>query len=329
MCIIALTVFVGVRIKVQSHQQVSYETLHANLNKYILNVGIANTFKRVLQVFDGGSIDVNKCHSLMHQIGHAAYEFHPGNWDLLTLDATQVCMNGYVHGVEAQMAMQWQINPEDSASILRNYCSRLQKKKPGMTCYHGAGHAFVQSYNANIAQALGLCDELTGQSDPTDCYSGVFSEYRNYLSGYDGDNEAPIAGREPIAIRPEHVFDECFSLADQYQVECVRQFSSFLYTGELAPSISACAHFEGWPAKTCTHIITVSYASVHLPIMHLIPLPEGLMNFSEEVRKGYIDGIFEAYSMYKNFPFYKDRLSWCDSFPIAHDKEYCKNFFSI
>lgn len=302
----------------------SYGELHATLNQLIASNGIVHTISTIRLARDSGVIDVNQCHSLLHQVGHSAYEFHPNDWKLLTVLKTHLCMDGYWHGVEAQMAMDW---PRDSvrvADTLRRYCDEIRKGDTTTSCYHGAGHAFIQLYQNKLSVALGKCDELVPrEDDPNDCYRGVLSEYKNYLMAYDGDNEVPIAGRTPVVIETSHTFDECARLEERYRDACVSQFAGFLVTSDLSKAVATCSSFPLWVHRRCAHTVTTSYISNTFNQLKTLEVPSHMSSYSANARAGVIDGAFEGLTIFRNENFSTVWQSFCLRLTNPEDIRYC------
>lgn len=303
----------------------SYDELHASLNQLIVRKGIPEAISIVRSALEARTIDVNQCHSLLHQVGHSAFEFHRNDWEILTVEKTHICMDGYWHGVEAQMAMDWPSDPDGAARNLRKYCQKLREIDKTASCYHGAGHAFIQRYGNVLPVALGKCDELVlPDDDPNDCYRGVLSEYRNYLMAYDGDNEVPIAGGTPMVPEFRHTFDECASLAPKYRDACVSQFAGFLVTDDLDQAVSSCKFFDGWIHRRCAHTITTSYVSNAFGTLKTIMAPSRMSSFSREMRLGVIDGMYEGLTIFGKENLKSVWASFCSELTIVSDIGYCQ-----
>jgi len=327
--IIALTV-VGViafflrRTAVDITALANYRDLHVSLNQLIARRGIQDTLYVIENSFEKETITINECHSLLHQLGHAAYEFHSGQWEMLTMEKNHLCMDGFSHGVEAQMAMAWPQNPDRITNELRTYCQRMRANDPSWSCYHGAGHAFIQKYGNDVPAALAKCDEAVIPGDEAeDCYRGVFSEYRNFLNAYDGDNEAPIPGAQKVIIPTEKTFDICASLPNRYHDACISQFAGQLITDNLGASLTSCALFGSWVWHRCAQTVAGAFVANTFSQTNSIPLPKTLLLYDVEFRKGFLDGIYEGIAGFHLEDVVSRWKNYCARLPIAQDIPYC------
>lgn len=300
----------------------SYQFLRLNILKIIKMDGVPKTTNRVVAAFKNGDIDINECHNLMHTLGHSAYEFNPNNWDILISPQSTTCFYGFEHGVEAQIFLSKAGDTETMYKELHNYCKMLRNKFPGIDCYHGVGHATIQSMP--LLPALAVCDKVVENNDnPSDCYRGAFSEYVNKLNGIDGDTDAPIPGVVPVKYASGHVFDECVKLPLKYQKACAAQFSSFIWDGSLDTSLPVCNTYPDWIAEICSFKSSEAFTTNNFEQMKIIEIPKKLSGMKSAVRKGYIEGSISGYNPYKLNDSGNTETVWCSSLQNTSDKNFC------
>lgn len=301
-----------------------YKYLTGNILKIIKKNGVKKSVDVVEHSYNLGLIDINQCHSLLHTVGHAAYEFNSSDKDSIILSKNHICFYGFQHGVEGQIVLSKSWSEELFIQELHNFCKEIKEIYPNIECYHGAGHAFVQQ-GIPILNILKLCDKISGTTEsPEDCYRGAFSEYVNRLRGIDGDTDAPIIGVIPKNIPNEKVFDECLQLPSKYQKSCIAQFSSFLEKNDdLETALNDCNYFKGWVANICAFKITGSYMSVNIGKMSGNEVPKNYQTLSQQVRFGYIDGVVNQYQQLNVTNARETVRKWCLSIEQNLDSKYC------
>ncbi len=304
----------------------SYRELHAAFNQVVARRGIGETLDMVRDTFIRGNITINECHSLLHQLGHAAYEFHRDDWNVLTLEKTRLCMDGFAHGVEAQMAMEWPLHAERVRDDLRRYCKEMRALDQSWSCYHGAGHAFIQRYGNDAPIALSKCDEAVPQEDEAeDCWRGVFSEYRNFLNAYDGDNEAPIPGMTPKTIPVSETFYECAAVPSKYHDACISQFAGYLITDDLDASVATCLTFGDWVWRRCIQTVASSFVANTFAQTNVMMPVKALSSFTVSAREGFIDGMYEGLVGFQRSDFATQWDMFCSALGGIDDQAYCRS----
>ena len=112
------------------------------------------------------------CHSLVHEIGHAAYEKY-GDFSNALSYHNEVCISGYMHGV-IESAFSETDNVFESMKL---FCGAYPSGKfLSWQCYHGIGHALMYYTNNDILQSLDFCDVYTEPFMQATCSNGVFME---------------------------------------------------------------------------------------------------------------------------------------------------------
>ena len=308
----------------------SYNFLLVHIKQLIAREGIPRVMARIEKAFQNETITVHQCHSLLHWLWHGCFVLHRCNLVLLLPLNSMLCMDSYHLGLLSQIVLDVRNSKSDvMQKELVEYCRRLHVVIPDPSCFHGAGHAFVQQYR-DVHMALNACDQLGQQAsfNLDNCYQGVFSEYRNQLAGIDGDTDAPIPGVTPALPPRDSALEMCLSISLVYQHACVAQFSGIIYNGDILDSLMYCDAYAEPVAKRCAHTIASAYASIKLPEVKQLSAPSSISDYSLATRRGYIDGTFEVYVMLRQFSFYKDGPVWCRSLPLSEDQEYCKAKFN-
>lgn len=322
--LILILVFFGIyktneRILLPDNQ--TYEELFGNIAKITKSQGVARAHKLVVHNFENGNYDINQCHSLMHVLGHAAYEFQNNDYRSYKIKDFSKCMDGFLHGVEAQIVLEELIDLDRMSLNIKNLCEYVGKVNKGVECYHGAGHAFLQK-GFSPRLALEQCDKLIAK-DSDDCYRGVFSEYVNFLRGVDGDSDSTIPGVTPIKLEPDKIFRECFDYDSKYRNSCISQFAVFLNDLDgLKTRIDTCNLYDPNTASICTLKVGANYAADNLPKIPELKLPEGFSNYNPDIRRSYITGVVGQYLHYFGSD-NKKALSFCESLDIENDKKFC------
>ncbi len=302
----------------------SFEFLRGNINQIIKKDGIAKTVDRIDQVRKDNIIDINKCHDLLHLVGHAAYEFNRQNWNIILSPKSDICFYGFEHGVEAQIVFESSDDVNKMFSNLHEYCSRLKNKFSEIYCYHGVGHAFVQE-GQPIESALKNCDKVVENTndDPLDCYRGAFSEYVNRLAAIDGDTNAPIPGITPTKIEKDHAYDICLKLPLKYQKACVAQFTAFIFDGNLDSSLISCSHYDNLVSNICAFKVSEAYTSNNIERLTIINPPTFFAKLPQSVRWGYISGVISGYVPFRSEELFKKASFWCSLMPYKSDRDFC------
>lgn len=142
----------------------------------------------------------NTCHSITHEIGHAAYEKY-GFQKALTAFEDDLCGSGYMHGVTEEYIEQSQ----DPLHDILTACPPSYG-----ACFHGIGHGLLLYYENEIPQALAGCDLFDSVQQKVQCSEGVF------MQSYNTDTTV-----HPNAyLNPEDTLFPCDQQTDLYKSAC-------------------------------------------------------------------------------------------------------------
>lgn len=293
-----------------------------NLSQIIEVGGIDGAIGLSEKAIQSKMIDMSNCHVLLHGIGHLAYEYFDKDLNKLSRFDSKICQAAFQHGVEAQIT---QIEKEPY-EILKLYCETLRKVIPGIYCYHGAGHAFMQMSNdANVA--LVNCDKLAGgpEKDLGDCYRGIFSEYGNRALNYDGDTGLIFPGEPLVKLDFQRPYDFCLEFDKQYQNSCFSQLTKVVYRGpDIDGSIKECLKkdYSSEIQETCVKIIAAIHIQQVLSRQDQFAPPSLILQLSENLRQAFIFGAREAFTSFIQTDIEKDWSGFCGEFESG-DREFC------
>ncbi len=300
-------------------QEDDSQTLFIKIAKETKIKGPSYVFNKIQTGFINENYDINKCHSLLHALGHSAYEYYGKDFKSYGNLDYQMCFQGFQHGVEAQIALQELDDENTLKKTLNSFCDFLKSDNPEAECFHGAGHAFFQN-GFNVLSALKRCD-LIEFGGHTDCYRGVFSERVNRIMGIDGDTDSKIAGFIPEKVDPNNVYKECFGYPFKYREACITQFTILIPdTGGLDNMINTCLRYIDYVEDICIFKISGNLASFTIGENKDVPLPDNFTLLSFRARKIFIEGVINQYDQYPDTP---KRNEFCSRLGNVADKSYC------
>jgi hypothetical protein len=128
------------------------------------------------------------CHVLAHKMGERTVAEDPERWvEVMAYNPPDgLCSNGYVHGVVGGRFRAEVLTPETLTTLVPDF-SRACEPRAGWQpssleqamCYHGMGHLYMFITDAQIGDALHLCEQ-TADSTTGDfrrvCREGVFMQ---------------------------------------------------------------------------------------------------------------------------------------------------------
>ena len=309
-----------------------FQSIYKHIGSLEIKGGIEGVVGLIEYSFKEQAINQSECHTLLHALGHTAYGRYPKDWQRLATSKSTLCVASFEHGVEAQIAIAQAADPTQMVSELQAYCVALREKHPGITCYHGAGHAFLQRTKGDVNRALGLCDSLKGGpvSDLQDCYRGIFSEFGSEALGIDGDTGLPIAGVPRVEIVPKKPFDVCVSIGADYQRACVSQLSKIYYKNDVVKAMADCIHspYLSWIRERCIMTIAGIHAMQTLSSHESMKTPVEVVGYTPENRAAYIAGTAEGFVSFSLSGIQKDWQSWCGSFAESSDAALCREYMN-
>lgn len=107
------------------------------------------------------------CHSVAHDLGHAALANLGGDADNALALRNDVCGGGYTHGV-VEMALA---DSTDAAADMLAICDRSDGP-----CWHGVGHGLMFSQAYDVDRAEGLCRGAPSVRMVARCAEGVYMQ---------------------------------------------------------------------------------------------------------------------------------------------------------
>jgi hypothetical protein len=128
-----------------------------------------------LQSIDADAIG---CHLIAHGIGGGSYDRDPSSWQDLISSISPACTYGAIHGV-----MEKYVGSLPEKHFTKELVPLLCGSNPRADCNHIVGHLLLVETNADIPEALDMCDVLQGNERQLQfCNTGVFMEYQTALN---------------------------------------------------------------------------------------------------------------------------------------------------
>jgi len=215
------------------------QELLRSITEIALKKGTPFAVNVVAAAVEKNEITSDDCHLLLHLVGHGAYQRYGNDFDaIFKANQGRICLGGYLHGVEADIAATSPNFRED----LWRFCVLMKEKNVANgPCFHGVGHS-VFEITKSVPESLGRCDALQGGPEPQlwDCYRGVFSELGNVLLGYDTNTGLPFIPPTIEGVSKEEPYQLCDSLPEKYQVSCYSQLAKVFYSSDISQSIERC-----------------------------------------------------------------------------------------
>ncbi len=293
----------------------------------IKRLGINGSIKLVHEAFRKNTISLSQCHILLHLVGHQAYTFYNGDINQMVGDFGTICWESYQHGVEASIALY----DPNYVRDLEKLCKKWQQVYPGVGCYHGVGHAFLETSPKNITLALSKCDSLisTYKDSIPNCYRGAFSELGNRVLNYDGNSGTHYEGTSTVDFNYEHPLVFCQELNERYRESCYSQLTKIIYQAEIGNSINNCniEQYFGETKLICMRTLGLLYAEDNLAKTNSIKAPVELSSLPDEQRELFISSAISVFNLYAKEATKKDALPFCNSLLLDEDKSFCKSLY--
>lgn len=318
------------KIKTVSQQdRNAFPVLQSEVVQYAKQYGINPTMKILRESFVSNSLSINNCHNLVHVVGHLAYQPFQTDFVKLAQADYDLCGRAYQHGIEAEITLR----ANEPINELHQFCAAMQTVNPGITCYHGVGHAKMGD-TLSIPNSLSYCDQLISNGpvfDVTDCYKGIFSELAFQIAGVDGDTGIPFPGGSRIKKSFENPLDLCSKLKAIYQYACGSQLSRLLLDSlDNASGFRECTNikYSIELRAACVQILSAIISQgVFTKQTSFVPdIQEN--SWPKEVRQAYIKGIAGEFWAQTNSGKKLNSQDICDKFSISSDKDYCYSMLS-
>lgn len=301
-----------------------YELVGKELDRLTTQGKISEALELSKVAIENKDLDMSQCHNLLHLVGHKAYSLFGNDFKrLLFDDKTVICGRPFHHGIEAEITLV----SNDVKKDLYAFCNALTNRWPGLSCFHGAGHEFM-NISKDIQGSLAKCDDLISDiyNDPSDCYRGVFSQYAFEIQGIDGDTGLPIAGGPVIKLQESHPLAFCQKLPDKYQFDCGSQLSRISINWEgIDKSIQQCINgdYQINLKSACIRNISAIFAQREFSQGNVITVPLIYFSLPEELRHAFISGMAQEFDAFANTGIKKDAKSVCELFRTSEDQQFC------
>ncbi len=292
--------------------------------------GVSFAVEVVALAFKKNIIGNDHCHALLHLIGHQAYGEYGANLDaLLGANKGRLCLGGYLHGVEAEIATRGE-NPK---SELWSLCAAM--KEAGVSngpCFHGVGHSVFER-TKDVDLALRYCESLSGgpERELWGCYRGVFSELGNALAGVDSNTGVSI---EPIRIpNISHTkpYSYCDTRQELYQESCYTQLAKlFIDQTSLEKGLESClkATTRVGGQAYCVSTVVGVWTRLSLDTGGEIPHLRAIETLPVALIESAFSGVKEGIIAHTDAGRAVERERVCGAFSTATLRRRCEALFS-
>lgn len=310
-----------------------FEEVRDSLDDVIKQWGVQEAIDLNAYAFTKQDYGIYQCHVIMHLLGHEAIAYYGTDYESVINSNIHFCELGYQHGAEAQVAL----NGGDYKNELYRICDLVKKKTPNATCFHGAGHAFMND-SLDVNKSLALCDGLINEThtveDLAPCYNSVFAELTNLVGGTDGATGIAYTGGAPMKIDEPTPIAYCAKFGEKYKIECMFEFSGLgvhdnSTSEEIEKKIIDCTtgDFDVELESACIKSVSAVGAQHLLAASSSLKVPESIFALTQSNRTSYILGAGTEISQYIISGVDKNWEPFCDSFPQDGDKKYCESLF--
>lgn len=186
--------------------QISSSALNGDLLKKIAAEKGARAAYEYLKANTANTVQT---HDLAHLIGSLAHESE-GQKGATVCDGDFAfgCFHGFFESLLSR-------DQETALPLARQSCLSLVSDGGKASCLHGIGHGIV-AWKSDIKESLRQCDRLSS-TEKIYCYDGAFMEF---YTGIMGNTQKPV----------EDSWDFCLRLNSQYQTQCVRNHTFYLFS---------------------------------------------------------------------------------------------------
>lgn len=307
------------------------EYLRKNLGALLERGGVDGAMEVMKGALQRDLVTIGDCHSLVHLIGHQAYQLARKNVKGLGRADAKLCGSAYQHGIEAEITERV-VDPKIAIQELRSFCLEMRKAIGESDCYHGVGHGMMK-VSKDISHSLRFCDLLIEPTshDLSECYKGVFSETAFMLSGVDSDTGLPIKGGPTLTLPYDHPLDLCASLSYSYQQDCGLQLSRLLSEeNSQDDTFSKCLDkkYVQELQEACIQVNAAVFTQHTLSRDGVAQPSHVILSLGQGYREAYIRGAAGEFRAFFDSHAPKDWNAFCGYFVSAGDKAFCSNTFS-
>lgn len=300
-----------------------------DLSEIVDNVGIDGAVDLLNKAMNDGKINRNKCHGIMHLLGHQAYSRNLPDIPKLLREYGHTCQSGFPHGIEAQITLE-ETDIKVRNAKLKDFCKLYNESFKTTSCYHGVGHAYYQIIH-EPTHALAACDTLDGKDvDLKPCYEGVFNELSLDILGVDGETDLRVPGVHKKINDPQHPLLYCKNFDEKYQDSCFFIFPILLSSErKFRNDFSPCL-YSGYTIvmqEYCVEYLAAVTARDALNYNNSFVVPETVGGtLSLPLQEAYVRGILGAVNGYTRDSQKKDWKKICSTMP-KESQAYCSKYF--
>jgi hypothetical protein len=297
-------------------------TLERDVTSIIDERGVSYAISLTAVAVKKELITNDECHGLLHLIGHEAY-LRMGNefGTIIAANQERLCLGGYLHGVEAEIASSSNTPKED----LWLLCAAMQEAQvTNGPCFHGVGHSIFE-LTRDLSSSLAFCDSLSGGPEAymSGCYQGAFSELGFALLGIDSDTKTSVTPYVHPGIKMDTPLQFCITLPLHYRESCQSQLSKIHYGNAVLPMLRGCER-EGEGAAVCVHTVVGMWTRQTRKERDMLELAKGLEALPPPLQEAALKGMKEGdVSRRQSGQSAVDMSSVCPSFGI-HLQEECQ-----
>jgi len=198
-----------------SHCSYDYDCYTETLKLGLTNSGIKPTLANLRGLSASNQTVQSYCHSIVHELGRAAYEQTQGDIGKVFTEGDTTCWSGFYHGA-LERAFS---HSKDLAKTAQSLCTAENGVNGSFLyyqCLHGLGHGLSVRFDNEIYQALAICERLVDGYQQKSCYGGVFME--NYVAN-------PAAGHVSKYLNSDDPIAPCNKVAEKFKYNCYQLVS--------------------------------------------------------------------------------------------------------
>lgn len=306
-----------------------FEKMRDELPSIIEQGGVEGAMTLAGEAFRQEAITMYECHTFTHLLGHASQLDDEGNTKIIGDFGPSFCEGGFKHGIESQIVLE----DPDYKTRLHELC-RIYGSKSFGSCYHGAGHTFMRQ-TLNALEALPICDELKDEvnTEVSDCYYGVFSEYTNLAGGVDGETGLKFP-EGPVILLKQPPMEICASLPDPVAIPCALELNGLGISeassiDDIDKALRRCTSgiYSGGLKAACIQSVAAVGAQHELPRKSTLHLQGYILGLADEFRAAYIKGAATEMLQFIKNGVEKDWQAFCSGFSASPDREFCAEIF--